>query len=107
MEKLLTRKTASLIDTKKDMIPQKKLKTIFKQFQVTSKRKQMHNQPQKCSSVFQIYENKESLVVKTKKKEKLPVLWQFFSDKKSPQRKSASATIANPVELMNRTIIDL
>ena len=29
-------------------------------------------------------------------------LWrQLFSDKKSPQRKSASATIFNPVELMN------
>ena len=27
-------------------------------------------------------------------------LWQLSSDKKSPQRKSASATIANPVELM-------
>ena len=29
--------------------------------------------------------------------------WQLSSDKKSPQRKSASATIANPVELMNGT----
>ena len=56
------------------MIPQKKLKIIFKQSQVTSKSKQIHNQPQKGSSGFQIYENKECLVVKTKKKEKLPVL---------------------------------
>ena len=30
-------------------------------------------------------------------------LWQLFSDKKSPQRKFVSATIANPVELMNGT----
>ena len=34
-------------------------------------------------------------------------LWrQLFSDKKSPQRKSASATIANPVELMNGTTLN-
>ena len=32
--------------------------------------------------------------------------WQFSSDKKSPQRKSASATIANPVELMNGTTMN-
>ena len=29
--------------------------------------------------------------------------WQLSSDKKPPLRKSASATIANPVELMNGT----
>ena len=35
-------------------------------------------------------------------------LWrQLFSDKKSPQRKSASATIANPVELMNGTTMNI
>ena len=34
----------------------------------------MPYQPQKGSSVFQIYENKESQLVKTKKKQKLPVL---------------------------------
>ena len=57
------------------MIPQKqKQKTVIKHSQVTSTSKQMHYQPQKGSSVFQIYENKECLVVKTKKKEKLPVL---------------------------------
>ena len=32
--------------------------------------------------------------------------WQLSSDKKSPQRKSASATIANPVELMNGTTMN-
>ena len=57
------------------MIPQKKkLKTIIKHPQVTSTSRKMHYQPQNGISVFQIYENKESLVVKTKKKEKLPVL---------------------------------
>ena len=62
---------------------EKKLKTIIKQSQVTSTSKKLHYQPQKGSSVSQIYENKECLVVKTKKKEKLPVLWrQLFSDKK-------------------------
>ena len=66
----------------------------------------MHYQPQKGSSVFQIYENKESLLVKTKKKEKLPVLWQLFLEQKSPQRQFASATIANPVELMNGTTMN-
>ena len=30
-------------------------------------------------------------------------LWHLFADKKLPQSKSASATIANPVELMNGT----
>ena len=29
-----------------------------------------------------------------------------FSDKKSPQRKFASATIANPVDLMNGTLMN-
>ena len=33
-------------------------------------------------------------------------LRQLFSDKKSPQRKFASATIANPVELMNGTTMN-
>ena len=66
--------------TEKDMIPQKKLKSIIKHSQVTSTSK-MHYQPQKGCFVFQIYENKESLLVKTKKKEKLPVLWQLFRTK--------------------------
>ena len=56
------------------MIPQKKLKTIIKHSQITSKSNKMHYQPKKGSSVFQIYENKECLLVKTKKKEKLAVL---------------------------------
>ena len=55
------------------MIPQKKLKTIIKHSQATST-EEMHYQPQKDSSVLQIYENKECLLVKTKKKEKLAVL---------------------------------
>ena len=33
-------------------------------------------------------------------------LWQHFSDKKSPQRKSGSATIAKSVESMNRATIN-
>ena len=33
-------------------------------------------------------------------------LRQLFSDKKSPKRKFDSATIANPVELMNRTTMN-
>ena len=33
-------------------------------------------------------------------------LWQHFSDKKSPQRKSGSATITNPKELMNGTTMN-
>ena len=53
---------------------EKKLKTIIKHTQVTSTSKKRHYQPQKGSSVFQVYENKECLVVKTKKEEKLPVL---------------------------------
>ena len=32
--------------------------------------------------------------------------WQLSSNKKSSQRKSASATIANPVELMNGTTMN-
>ena len=53
---------------------EKKLKTIIKHSQVTPKSKKMHYQPKNGSSVFQIYEKKECLVVKTKKKQKLPVL---------------------------------
>ena len=33
-------------------------------------------------------------------------LWQLFSDKKSPQRKFASATIAHPVDLINGTTMN-
>ena len=33
-------------------------------------------------------------------------LWQLFSDKKLPQSKSASAMIANPIELMNGTTMN-
>ena len=32
---------------------------------------------------------------------------QLFSDKKTPERKSISATIANPVELMNGTTMNI
>ena len=34
------------------------------------------------------------------------IVTETFSDKKAPQSKSASATIANLVELMNGTIIN-
>ena len=34
------------------------------------------------------------------------ILWQLFSDKKLPQCKFASATIANPVELMSGTTMN-
>ena len=104
------------------MIPQKqKQKTVIKHSQVTSTSKQMHYQHQKGSSVFQIHEKKECLVVKTKKKELVETssrrkvaeasgnyqfVTTFFSDKKSPQRKLASAKIANPVELMNGTTMN-
>ena len=63
------------------MIPQKKLKSKTRHSQVPITSKKRHFQPQKGSAVFQIYENKEYLVVKTKNK-KLPVLWrQLFRTK--------------------------
>ena len=59
------------------------MKTNIKHSQVTSTSKKMHYQLQKGSSVFQIYENKECLVVKTKKERKTAstVTTTFFGQK--------------------------
>ena len=50
---------------------------------------------------------KKHSVAKTRSLWKLPICDDnFFADKKSPQRKFASATIANPAELMNGTTMN-
>ena len=66
------------------MIPQKKKqKTIIKLCQVTSTSKKCIINPKKAALVFEIYENKECLVVKSKKKKKTAstVTTTFFEQK--------------------------
>ena len=63
---------------------------------------------QKSSAVyFKDVQTEETFSSQDQKLVETTNMWrQLFSDKKSPQRKSASATIANPVEMMNGTIMN-
>ena len=63
---------------------------------------------QKSSAVFfKDVKTEETFSSQDQKLVETTNLWrQLFSDKESPQRKSASATIANPVEMMNGTIMN-
>ena len=83
MEKRVTRKTASLIDTQKDMIPGKKVKSIIKPSQVPLTSYKGITRPKKAPLSFKFVKTQIMSGSQTKKKEKLPVLWrQFFSKKK-------------------------
>ena len=60
---------------------------------------------QKSSAVyFKDVKTEETFSSQDQKLVETTNFWRhFFPDKESPQRKSASATIANPVEMMNGT----
>ena len=63
---------------------------------------------QKSSAVyFKDVKTEETISSQDQKLVETTNLWrQLFSDKKSPQRKSSAATIANPVKIMNGTIMN-
>ena len=63
---------------------------------------------QKISAAhFKDVKTEEAFINQDQKVVETTNLWrQFFSDKKIPQSKSASATIANRVELMNGTTMN-
>ena len=109
MEKLVTRKTASLLDTSKAMIPQKKkLKSKSKHSQVLLTSKQYIIDHKKSALSFKFMKTQVMSGSKDQKERKTAnTVTTFFSDKKSPQRKFASATIANPVELMIGTTMNI
>ena len=66
---------------------------------IKSKQCILTQEKQRCLS--NLWKLKQCLVVKTKKKEKTAnAVTTTFSNKKSPQRKLASATITKPVDLM-------
>ena len=53
---------------------------------------------------FKVVKTEETFSSQDQKLVETTNLWrQLFSDKKLPPRKSTSATIANPIELMNGT----
>ena len=60
MEKLVTRKTASLIDTKKDMIPGKKLKSKIKPSQLPLTSYKAITKPKKAPLLFK-FENSNNV----------------------------------------------
>ena len=55
---------------------------------------------------FKDVKTEETFSSQDKKLVETTNLWQLFCEKKSPQCKFASATIANPVEVMNGTTMN-
>ena len=107
MEKLVTRKTASLIDTKKDMIPGKKVKSINKPSQVPLTNYKGITKPKKVPLSFKFVKTQIMSGSQDQKERKTASnVTTFFSNKKSPQRKFASATIAFLVDMTNQTIMN-
>ena len=108
MKKIVPQEIASRLNTKKNIfrkheVKNQKLSTL-KTFQhifnaLTS---------QKSVAVyFKDVKTEETSSSQDQKLDETTILWrQLFSDKKSPQRKFASATIANSVDLMNGTTMN-
>ena len=98
-KKIVPQKIASRTNTKNIV---QKHKDQNRKLITTTNCQQTHNAltTQKMSlCISKMSKLKKKSVAKIRKVE-TTTLWQLSSDKKSPQRKSASATIANPVELM-------
>ena len=105
------------IGTTKDRIKNKHKKDIFQKhkYQNPKPRSPMNSQHihnaltnQKSSAAsFKDVKTEETFSSQDQKLVETTILRrQLFSDQKLPQSKSASATIANPVELMNGTIMN-
>ena len=89
------------MNTKKDIIQKHNYKNPNPRTPMNSQ--QTHNalKNQKSSAAyFKDVKTEEAFSSQDQKLVETTNLWQFFSDKKLSQSKSASATIANPVELM-------
>ena len=67
----------------------------------------MHYQPQNPALSFKLMKTQGMSASQDQKERKTAsTVTTTFSDKNSPQRKFASATIANPVELMKGTTMN-
>ena len=89
------------------MIPQKKLKSKYKHSQVPITSKQCIMNPKKAELSFKFIKTQGMSGSPDQKERKTAsTVTTIFSDKKSPQRKLASATIANPKYLMNATTMN-
>ena len=85
----------------------KTLKSKTKQSQVPIASKQGINNPKKAALSFKHKKTQGASGSQDKKERKIAsTVTTTFSDKKSPQRKFASTTIANPVELTNATTMN-
>ena len=89
------------------MIPQKKkLKSKTKHSQLPITRKQCIINPKKAALSFELMKTQGISGSQDQKEKTASIVTTTFSDKKSPQRKFASAAIANSGELMNRTTMN-
>ena len=64
------------------------------------------NNPKNVAVYFIDVKTEETFSSQDQKLVETTNLRQLFSDRKSPQRKSTSATIGNPVELMKGTLMN-
>ena len=103
MEKLVTRKTASLIDTLKRH-DSKKVKSLIKPSQVPLTSYKGIIKPKKAPLPC-IFVKTQIMSGSQDQKERKTAsnVTTFLSNKKSPQRKFASASTALPVNLTNET----
>ena len=107
MKKFVPQEIASRTNTKKDIF--QKYKDQNQKLSTPMNCQQTHNAitTQKNVAVyFKDVKTEETIWSQDQKLVETTNLWQLSSDKKSPKRKSASAAIANPVELMIGTTMN-
>ena len=89
------------------MIPVKKVKSIIKPSQVPLTSYKGITKPKKAPLSFKFVKTQIMSGSQDQKERKTASnVTTFFSNKKSPQRKFASATIADPVDLLNGPIMN-
>ena len=95
------------MNTKQDIFQKHKYQNPKPRNPMNSQHTQSALTSQKSSAAhFKDVKTEETFSNQDQKLVETTNLWQLFSDKKSPQRKSASAMIANPVELMIGTTMN-
>ena len=95
------------MNTEKDMLPGKKVKSIIRPSQVPLITYKGFNKPKKAALAFKLVKTQIMSGSQDQKERKTASnVTTFFSNKKSPQRKFASATIAFLVDLPNETIMN-
>ena len=85
---------------------EKELKSKTKHFQVPITSKQCIINPKEAALSFKLMKTQGISGSQDQKEKTASIMTTTFSDKKSPQRKFASAAIANSGELMNRTTMN-